>query len=65
MPAIQGQHCRGDIILTLDEAAVTGADYLIRMLAGEKIGREIEIVSLRNGSRHVLSRVPGERVPRS
>ena len=51
----------GDIILSLDGIPVTGADDLIRMLAGEKIGRAVEIDALRSGERHTLSLVPGER----
>jgi S1-C subfamily serine protease len=51
----------GDIILTLDGAPVTGADDLIRSLAGDKIGRDVEIETLRNGSRQVVSLVPDER----
>jgi S1-C subfamily serine protease len=51
----------GDVILALDGTAVTGADDLIRLLAGDKIGRTVEIETLRNGSRHVLSLVPDER----
>ena len=31
------------------ELPVTGADDLIRMLAGDKIGRTVEIEALRNG----------------
>jgi S1-C subfamily serine protease len=54
----------GDIILALDGSTVTGADDLIRILAGEKIGRTVEIETLRNGSRHALSLVPGERTRR-
>ena len=51
----------GDIILSLDGRAVTGADDLIRLLAGEKIGRAIEIDTLRSGDRRTLSLVPAER----
>jgi S1-C subfamily serine protease len=51
----------GDIILSLDGTAVTGADDLIRILAGEKIGRKVEVETLRNGSRHALPLVPDER----
>ena len=40
---------------------ITGADDLIRILAGEKIGRAVEIDTLRNGERHTVSLVPGER----
>jgi S1-C subfamily serine protease len=54
----------GDIILALDGTAVTGADDLIRILAGEKIGRKVEVETLRNGSRHALSLVPDERARR-
>jgi S1-C subfamily serine protease len=54
----------GDIILALDGSTVTGADDLIRLLAGEKIGRAVEIDTLRNGSRQMLSLVPDERVRR-
>jgi S1-C subfamily serine protease len=54
----------GDIILALDGSTVTGADDLIRILAGEKIGRAVEIEALRNGSRHALSLVPDERTRR-
>src|SRR6202521_4630554 len=39
----------GDIILALDGTAVTGADDLIRLLAGEKIGRTVEVETLRSG----------------
>ncbi len=52
---------RGDIILALDGVPVTGADDLIRMLAGDKIGRAVEVEILRNGERRRVSLVPGER----
>jgi len=54
----------GDVIVALGGTPVTGADDLIRMLAGDKIGRPIEIVALRNGGAQVLSLVPGERARR-
>ena len=54
----------GDVILALDGVAITGADDLIRVLAGDKIGRTIELEVLHNGSRRVLSLVPQERVQR-
>jgi S1-C subfamily serine protease len=54
----------GDIILALDGIAVTGADDLIRMLAGDKIGRTVEIEALHNGDRRMLSLVPDERAHR-
>jgi S1-C subfamily serine protease len=51
----------GDIILALDGRVVTGADDLIRLLAGEKIAQAIEIDTLRSGDRRTLSLVPAER----
>ena len=54
----------GDIILALDGTAVTGADDLIRILAGEKIGRTVEVETLHNGSRRSVSLVPAERAHR-
>jgi S1-C subfamily serine protease len=50
-----------DIILSLDGTAITGGDDLIRVLAGDKIGRTVEIDILRNGSRQALPLVPEER----
>jgi S1-C subfamily serine protease len=60
-PAARAGLAAGDIILALDGTAVTGADDLIRSLAGDKIGRRIEIEALRNGGRRVVSLVPDER----
>ena len=54
----------GDVILALDAVVITGADDLIRVLAGDKVGRTIELEVLHNGSRRVLSLVPQERVHR-
>jgi len=54
----------GDVILALDALAITGADDLIRVLAGDKIGRTIELEVLHNGGQRVLSLVPLERVHR-
>jgi S1-C subfamily serine protease len=63
-PAERAGLVSGDIILALDGIPVTGADDLIRMLAGEKIGRPVEIETLHNGSRRTLSLVPDERTQR-
>jgi S1-C subfamily serine protease len=63
-PAERAGLVGGDIILALDGTAVTGADDLIRTLTGEKIGRTIEVETLHNGSRRVLSLVPQERAHR-
>jgi S1-C subfamily serine protease len=54
----------GDVILALDGMAITGADDLIRVLAGDKIGRTVELEVLHNGSRRLLSLVPQERMHR-
>jgi len=63
-PAEQAGLNAGDVILALDGVAITGADDLIRVLAGDKIGRTVELEVLHNGSRRVLSLVPQERVHR-
>jgi S1-C subfamily serine protease len=63
-PADRAGIAAGDIILTLDGTAVTGADDLIRILAGEKIGRTVEVETLHNGSRRSVSLVPAERAHR-
>jgi len=63
-PAEQAGLVAGDIILTLDGIVITGADDLIRVLAGDKIGRTVEVEVLHNGSRRMLSLVPQERVHR-
>jgi S1-C subfamily serine protease len=63
-PADRAGIASGDIILTLDGAAVTGADDLIRILAGDKIGRSIALEILRNGNRLTVSLIPDERVRR-
>jgi S1-C subfamily serine protease len=63
-PAGRAGLAAGDIVLALDGATVTGADDLIRLLAGDKIGRLVEIETLRNGERRRLSLVPDERKQR-
>src|SRR5215475_1519838 len=63
-PAERAGLVAGDIILALDGTTVTGADDLIRILAGEKIGRTVEVETLHNGSRRVLSLMPQERAHR-
>jgi len=63
-PADRAGLVAGDIILALDGTAVTGADDLIRLLAGERIGRKVEVETLRGGELRRLSLVPGERAHR-
>jgi S1-C subfamily serine protease len=64
-PAERAGLLAGDIILALDSVAITGADDLVRMLTGDKIGRTVEVEVLHNGNRRVLSLAPQERVPRA
>jgi S1-C subfamily serine protease len=51
----------GDIILSLDGVTVTGADDLIRMLAGDKIGRDVAVEILRRGERRSVNVMAEER----
>jgi len=63
-PAERAGVLAGDIILALDGVNITGADDLIRLLGGEKIGRKVTLDTLRKGERRKLPITPGERVPR-
>jgi len=63
-PAERAGLAAGDIILALDGSTVTGADDLIRLLAGDKIGRTVEVETLRNGEQRRVSVVPDERARR-
>jgi S1-C subfamily serine protease len=60
-PAAEAGLMSGDLIVTLDGAAVTGADDLIRALTGERIGRAVEIEVLRMGKRRRFTVTPQER----
>jgi len=51
----------GDIVLSLDGVAITGADDLIRALTGETIGRSIALDVLRGTERLKISLTPQER----
>jgi S1-C subfamily serine protease len=64
-PAEQAGLKTRDIILSLDGTAVTGGDDLIRLLAGDKIGRTVEIEILRGGARQTLALMPADRASRS
>jgi S1-C subfamily serine protease len=63
-PAARAGLMIGDRILTLDGAMVAGADDLIRLLAGERIGRQVEVEVLRTGTRQRFTLVPTERAAR-
>ncbi len=54
----------GDIIVGLDGTKVAGADDFVRILAGDKIGRTVEIETLRGGKLETRPVVPEERIKR-
>jgi S1-C subfamily serine protease len=60
-PAARAGIAIGDILVGLDGERVTGADDLIRLLTGEKIGRDVEVELLRGGVLRRLTVVPAER----
>src|SRR4051812_2493300 len=60
-PANRSGLLTGDMIVRLDGQPVTGADDLIRLLTGERIGRSIEIDVLRLGKPRTFTVVPEER----
>ena len=60
-PAQQAGLLTGDIILALDGVTITGADDLIRVLAGDKIARPVEIEVLRFGKPRRFTVMPQER----
>jgi S1-C subfamily serine protease len=64
-PAGRAGLVAGDVIISVDGQAVAGADDLIRILTGEKIGRRLEIELLREGARKRLSLTPEERQRRA
>jgi len=60
-PANRAGLLTGDMIVRLDGEPVTGADDLIRLLTGERIGKSIEIDVLRLGKPRTFTLVPEER----
>jgi len=60
-PANRSGLLSGDMIVMLDGQPVTGADDLIRLLTGERIGRAIEIAVLRLGKLRRFTLAPKER----
>jgi S1-C subfamily serine protease len=60
-PANRSGLLSGDMIVTLDGAPVTGADDLIRLLTGERIGKPVEIGVLRLGKPRTFTLEPEER----
>jgi S1-C subfamily serine protease len=61
-PGQRGGLMIGDVVLSVAGIPVTGADDLIRILAGEQIGRTVEVELLRNGSLQRITLVPDERI---
>ncbi len=54
----------GDILIALDGVAISGADDLIRVLGGDKIGRTVALESLRRGERRRSAITPTQRAQR-
>jgi len=54
----------GDIIVALDGVPISGADDLIRVLGGDKIGRHVPLESLRRGERRLSTITPAQRAQR-
>src|SRR5690242_11308092 len=63
-PAADAGLMTGDMIVVLDGLPVTGADDLIRILTGERIGRKVEVEVLRLGTRRTFSLVPRDGAAR-
>lgn len=53
----------GDLLLSLDGIAVTGTDDLIRLLGGDRIGRDVAMRFLRAGKAQERRLRPAERLP--
>lgn len=60
-PADRAGLMSGDLLLTLDEHAITGVDHLHRLLSAERIGRSIALTVLRHGKLVTLNATPTER----
>ncbi len=60
-PAAEAGLLTGDIIYGLDGRRVAGADDLIRLLNGERIGKPIALDTLRTGRARVFDVTPRER----
>jgi S1-C subfamily serine protease len=60
-PANRAGLLTGDMIVALDGEPVTGADDLIRLLTGERIGRSVTIDVLRLGKARQFTLTPEER----
>ena len=63
-PAAEAGLMTGDMIVALDGLPVTGADDLIRILTGERIGRKVEVEALRLGTLRTFSLIPRDGAAR-
>jgi S1-C subfamily serine protease len=60
-PAARAGIDAGDLILSIEQQPMTGADDLIRFLTGDMINRKLSLQTMRDGQRRDVSLVPGER----
>ena len=60
-PAESAGLVSGDLILSIDGAALTGVDHLHRLLTAERIGKPVAIQVLRHGKLVDLTATPRER----
>jgi S1-C subfamily serine protease len=64
-PAASAGLQEGDVILSLDGAAITGADDLIRLLGADRIGREVSLIIMRESRVERASLWAVERAPQA
>lgn len=60
-PAAAADLAAEDIVVALDDHAITGVDDLVRLLDGERIGRSTTVAYFRNGRLHRAEVRPTER----
>jgi len=54
---------RGDMLLRIGDAPVTGPDVLLRWLGAERVGEAVELTLLRRGDLRRVTATPRERAP--
>jgi S1-C subfamily serine protease len=62
-PADEAGLMSGDLLLSLDEHAVTGVDHLHRLLSADRIGHQVAITVLRHGKVVTVTATLTERRP--
>jgi S1-C subfamily serine protease len=60
-PAAEAGIAPGDLLLSVDGAALTGVDALLRWLSGDRVGRPVGLVHLRGEALREAVITPGER----